>query len=238
MPGCPNCHEPMSARDAEAHGSLRPIEITTCAPCNLFWFDKAESIRLTPKAVLELFQYIGKTGAARKPLATSFRCPLCATALAPTQDLQRTTRFTYWRCRSDHGRLITFHQFLREKNFIRAPSPAELARLRATVRQIACSQCGAPVDLAGDSACAHCGAAVALIDPEGVTKALRELTAGASAQAPADAEALHTTLSDAQINAIFDVERMRRSQSEGGNDLVAIGAAAIGLLVASLLHSR
>ena len=225
----------MASLMLEAFGTLRPIEITACAPCNLLWFDKAESIRLTPKAVLELFQYIGKAGAARKPLATTFNCPLCTTALALTQDLQRTTRFTYWRCRNDHGQLITFHQFLREKNFIRAPSPAELAKLRATVRQIACSQCGAPVDLASDSACKHCGAAVALIDPEGVAKALRELATSASAQAPADADALRTTLSDAQINAIFDVERMR--QSEGEHDLVAIGAAAIGLLVAGLLRS-
>jgi hypothetical protein len=219
----------------EAFGTLRPIEITACAACNLFWFDKAESIRLTPKAVLELFQYIGKAGTARKPLAASFRCPLCSTALATTQDLQRSTRFIYWRCRNDHGRLITFHQFLREKNFIRAPSPAELARLRATVRQIACSQCGAPVDLANDSACKHCGAAVALIDPEGVAKALRELAAGASARAPSDAAAMRTTLSDAQIKAIFDTERMR--QSKGSDDLVAIGAAAIGGLLAGVLRS-
>lgn len=232
---CPNCHDPMTAQVVEAHGTLRPIEITGCAPCNLFWFDKAESIRLTPKAVLDLFQYIGTAGGARKPLAASFSCPLCANALVLTQDLQRTTRFTYWRCRNDHGRLITFHQFLREKNFIRAPSPAELAKLRATVRQIACSQCGAPVDLANDSACKHCGAAVALIDPEGVAKALRELAASASSRAPSDAEAMRTTLSDAQINAIFDVERMR--QSEGGDDLVAIGAAAIGGLLAGLLRS-
>jgi hypothetical protein len=218
----------------EAFGTLRPIEITACPPCHLFWFDKAESIRLTPKAVLELFHYIGKAGTARKPLATTFSCPLCTTTLALTQDLQRTTRFTYWRCRNDHGRLTTFHQFLREKNFIRAPSPAELAKLRATVRQIACSQCGAPVDLANDNACKHCGAAVALIDPEGVAKALHELAASASARAPSDPDALRTTLSDAQINAIFDVERMR--QDDGEHDLVAIGAAAIGLLVAGLLR--
>ena len=173
----------MASLMMEAFGTLRPIEITTCAPCHLFWFDKAESIRLTPKAVLELFQYIGQAGSARKALATTFGCPLCGKALALTQDLQRTTRFAYWRCRNDHGRLITFHQFLREKNFIRAPSPAELARLRATVRQISCSQCGAPVDLAADTACKHCGAAVALIDPEGVAKAVRELAAGVRARA-------------------------------------------------------
>ena len=160
---------------------------------------------------------------------------MCVTALALTQDLQRTTHFTYWRCRNDHGRLTTFHQFLREKNFIRAPSPAELAKLRATVRQISCSQCGAPVDLATDSACKHCGAAIALIDPEGVAKALRDLAAGMSSRAPSDPDAMRTTLRDAQINAIFDLNRKR--QREGGDDLVAIGTAAIGALVAGLLRS-
>ncbi len=225
----------MTAQDVPAHGTLRPIEITACAPCNLFWFDKAESIRLTPKAVLELFQYIGKAGGARKPLAASFSCPLCSTALALTQDLQRSTRFTYWRCRKDHGRLITFHQFLREKNFIRAPSPAELAKLRATVHQISCSQCGAPVDLSTANACGHCGAAIALIDPEGVAKALRDITRAAGIAVATSPDAMRARLSDAQIDAIFDLNRMR--QSEGDDDLVAIGATAIGGLIAGLLRS-
>jgi len=46
---------------------------------------------------------------------------------------------------------------------------------------------------------------------------------------------MRTTLSDAQINAIFDLNRKR--QREGGDDLVAIGTAAIGALVAGLLRS-
>jgi hypothetical protein len=219
----------------EAHGTLQPIEINACAPCSLFWFDKWESVRLTPKAVIGLFQFIGQAGSAPKPLATAFRCPRCTTALGPIHDLQRTTRFTYWRCPRDEGQLITFHQFLRQKNFIRTPSPAELAKLRDTVRQITCSQCGAPVDLATDSACTHCGAAVALIDPDGVAKALHELSAGAAAPGTASPEAMRATLSDAQLNAIFDLERMR--QSDGNDDLVAIGATAIGALVAGLLRS-
>jgi hypothetical protein len=227
----------MTPHLVEAFGALRPIEINVCAPCNLFWFDKSESVRLTPKAVLELFQYIGRSGGTRTALATNFNCPRCAIVLAPTQDLQRSTRFTYWRCRDDHGQLITFHQFLREKNFIRAPSPAEFAKLRATVRQITCSQCGAPVDLAMDSACSHCGAAVALIDPDGVAKALREFSAGVPAPASADPDSTRAALSDAQVNAIFDLERMRRREGERGDDLVAIGAAAIGALVADLLRS-
>jgi hypothetical protein len=154
-------------------------------------------------------------------------------ALALTHDLQRTTRFRYWRCRNDHGQLITFHHFLREKNFIRSPSPAELAKLRATVRQIACSQCGAPVDLANATACTHCGAPIALIDPDGVANALHELAAGAFSPAPSAPAAMRDRLRDAQIDAIFDLARMRRD--EGNGDIVAIGATAIGALIAGLL---
>jgi len=217
----------------DAFGTLRPMEISACEPCNLFWFDKSESVRLTPKSVLEVFQFIGRSGRATNALSSQFNCPICSAALSLTHDLQRTTRFTYWRCRNDHGQLITFHHFLREKNFIRSPSPAELATLRATVRQIACSQCGAPVDLANATACAHCGAPVALIDPDGVAKALHDLAAGAEPAAPL---AMRNRLSDAQIDAIFDLARMR--QDEGNGDIVAIGAAAIGALVARLLAAR
>lgn len=224
----------MTAQTVDAHGALRPLEINACAACNLFWFDKSESVRLTPRAVLGLFEYVGRCGSARNALASNYGCPRCDAPLAAAHDLQRSTRFTYWRCPRDHGRLITFHQFLREKNFIRAPSPAELARLRATVRQIACSQCGAPVDLATDSACAHCGAPVALIDPDSVAKALRELADGAPAATRAEPEAVRSALIDAQLSAIFEEERLRRTGRN--DDLVAIGAAAIGALVAGLLR--
>ena len=186
----------------------------------------------------------GPTPGARTPPASACPsrtrrtfpiCPRCQSALAFTHDLQRTTRFTFWRCPLDRGQLITFNQFLREKNFIRAPSRAELLRLRAIVKQIACSQCGAPIDLAKDNACQHCGAAVALIDPEGVAKALHELSAGAAMAGPADATT-GARLSDAQIDAIFNAARLR--ESEGTSDLVAIGAAAIGGLLGALMLSR
>jgi len=226
----------MAPLTLEAFGSFRPIEISACTACHLFWFDKSESVRLTPKSVLEVFQFIGRSGKARNTLSSRFDCPVCSKPLGLTHDLQRTTRFTYWRCASDHGQLITFHHFLREKNFIRAPSIAELAKLRATIRQVACSQCGAPVDLASESACTHCGAPVALIDPEGVAKALRELGTGAAAPAAADPAAMQNRLSNAQIDAIFDLARMR--ESKGNDDLVAIGATAIGALIAGFIASR
>lgn len=226
----------MAVQAVDTHAALRPLEINACAACNLFWFDKSESVRLAPRAVLGLFEYIGRRAGTHKPLATNFDCPRCGARLAATRDLQRTTQFTYWRCPDDHGRLITFHQFLREKNFIRAPAPAELAKLRATVRQIACSQCGAPIDLAKDTACTHCAAPVALIDPEGVAKALNDLSGAASAAAGADPEAVRTAIRDAQLNAIFEMARSQQDNGERSNDLVTIGAAAIGALVAGLLR--
>jgi hypothetical protein len=63
MRGCPNCHDPMAAQAVEARGSLRPIEINACAPCSLFWFDKSENVRLTPKAAVGVgFDYDISTG--------------------------------------------------------------------------------------------------------------------------------------------------------------------------------
>ena len=232
---CPNCGDPMAAQSVEGYGALEPIEINACEACNLFWFDKLESVRLTPKSVIGLFQFIGKSGAARRTIAATFRCPRCALPLAVTHDLQRTTRFTYWRCSKDGGQLIAFNQFLREKNFIRTPTPAELAKLRSTVRQIACSQCGAPVDLQTDSACTHCGSPIALIDSDGVTKALQELAAGSAAPSSVSPDAMRKALSDAQTDAIFELHRTPRQDAD--SDLVTIGAAAIGTLVAAAIQS-
>ena len=233
---CPNCRDPMAAQSVEGYGALEAIEINACEACNLFWFDKLESVRLTPKSVIGLFQFIGKSGAARRTIAANFQCPRCTLPLAVTHDLQRTTRFTYWRCNKDGGQLITFNQFLRQKNFIRTPTPAELAKLRSTVRQIACSQCGAPVDLATDSACTHCDSPIALIAPDGVTKALQELAAGSAAPSSIAPDAMRKALSDAQIDAIFELHRMPRQDAD--SDLVTIGAAAIGALIATFVGSR
>ena len=93
----------MAPRMIEAHGTLAPIEINACEACSLFWFDKWESARLTPKSVIELFQFIGKAGSPRRALASRFDCPRCTVALALTYDVQRNTRFTYWRCKHDEG---------------------------------------------------------------------------------------------------------------------------------------
>jgi hypothetical protein len=227
----------MTDQAVEAYSGVGPLEVGSCAPCNLLWFDQSGSISLTPRAVLGLFQYIGTAaGAARTPLASTFRCPRCSDALALTYDLQRSTRFTYWRCANDHGQLFTFSQFLREKNFIRNPTLAELNKLRETVRQISCSQCGGPIDLTKDTACTHCGAPIALVDPDGVAKAVHDLTIGQGSTAPATQEQTSVALSNAQLHAFFDQERI--DEHEGSHDLLAIGIAAVGAALGAMLLAR
>ena len=74
------------------------------------------------------------------------------------------TRFSYLKCPNDHGRLTTFFDFLREKDFIRPLTPEQLQELRQNVQTVNCSNCGAPVDVARASACGHCGSPLSMLD--------------------------------------------------------------------------
>jgi len=227
----------MTDQAVETYSGVGQLGVGSCAACNLIWFDQSGSIGLTPRAVLGLFQYIGTAaGTARTPLASTYRCPRCSDTLALTYDLQRSTRFTYWRCANDHGQLFTFNMFLREKNFIRSPTLAELNKLRETVRQISCSQCGGPIDLSKDTACTHCGAPIALIDPDGVAKAVHDLTTGQPSVPPATQEQTSIALSNAQLGAFLD--QGRSDENEGNQDLLAIGVAAIGAALGVMLLAR
>src|SRR5262245_38513685 len=116
---CPSCHGPMSEQTLEGQLSAR-VSIDLCLTCQAFWFDGYESLQLKPPAVLRLFRLIGEQPPS-KPVALSdqAKCPRCQMRLVPTQDLQRSTRFEYSRCPAKHGRLTTFFNFLREKDFIR-----------------------------------------------------------------------------------------------------------------------
>ena len=97
------------------------------------------------------------------------------TALKSTTDLAKGGRFSYSRCANGHGRLISFTQFLREKNFIRSLQPHEIAALSVRVKQIRCSSCGGPVNLESDKACTHCGSAISVLDEAAVEQALLKL---------------------------------------------------------------
>jgi hypothetical protein len=183
---CPSCHAVMrrqgfASRAVTGHGG---VDLDICYDCQGIWFDPFESAQLSPAAILQLFEAIRKQTAPARPLATNCTCPVCHHSLALTHDFERTNRLTYYRCPAGHGRFTTFMQFLREKNFVRTLSPAEVYKLRAVVAQVKCSSCGAPIDLAKDSECSYCHAPIAVLDADAVGKTVAELQARAAAPPP------------------------------------------------------
>jgi hypothetical protein len=172
----------MNALSLEGHQG-RSVTIDLCHPCQAFWFDGYESLQLAPGSVLRLFRDIGERArTAASALSDRSACPRCGLRLVPTHDRQRQTAFEYLRCPQRHGRLISFFNFLREKDFIRPLSPAQIDELRKSVQSVNCSNCGAPVDLAAGSACAHCGSALSMLDL-GQAEALVARLRGAAAPA-------------------------------------------------------
>jgi len=235
MPGltCPGCRNPMQALDLERRAA-GTLVVDLCALCQALWFDPLESPQLSPKATLELFRAINDARPeARRALPRYMTCPRCDTPLAETQDLQHTTRFSYYRCLRGHGRLTPFFQFLREKNFIRDIPVDDLARLKALVRIIRCPSCGAPIDLAKSTACEFCRAPVAMLDPEAASQAVRELTRAEASVPPAVDDAAHAA---AAVMAAAEFERaLAREQATRPQgfavDLVGIGLSALSVLL-------
>jgi len=172
---CPNCSTQMTRMTLDAHLSV-PIEIDLCTACQAFWFDKYESLKLSAGSTLQLMKLIGEHSALRPALISNLlRCPRCSENLQLTNDIQRATRFSYWRCGSEHGKFIRFLDFLKEKNFI-APMPhADIEELKKNVRTVNCSNCGAPIDLTMSSACSHCGSAISMLDMDQARKTLAQL---------------------------------------------------------------
>jgi hypothetical protein len=145
------------------HG--REVVIDLCEPCQSLWFDERESLQLTPGATLALFRVIGEhVTRPHPPVGGAPRCPRCRVRLQRTQDMQRATRFEYFKCPKGHGRLATFFDFLKEKNFVRPLTPPQIAELRRNVQTVNCSNCGAPIDLAHGSECPHCASPLSMLD--------------------------------------------------------------------------
>jgi hypothetical protein len=233
MTHCPNCKGEMTVQSLEATVNIHPVEVGRCDSCCLLWFDDSASVRLSPRSVLELFKSLGTAGKTERVGAdTNIDCPRCAQRLLLTHDIQRTTKFTYWRCPTDHGQLLGFTQFLREKNFVRTPSPGELAKIRSTVGQITCSHCGAPINLESESSCAYCGAAIVIVDPDSVAKAAHELQSAERAEGTnAGSGAIATQLGEAQVNALLAQEEARDAPAQ--HDLLAIGIGAMAVVLGS-----
>ena len=198
---CPGCGVSMQRRDFERK-PLGRVELDICFECQVIWFDQYESAQLTPGSVLELFRQIHENEAREeRRVPEGVRCPVCSRALLYTQDVQRTNRIVYHRCPDGDGRLSTFFQFLREKNFVRSLSPAEIDQLRMTVRQVRCSSCGAPVDLERGTACSFCRAPISILDPDAVRRTLEELgEADRSRQRVDPAEAMNALIAGARFH--------------------------------------
>lgn len=154
----------MTGLTLEGHVSTAVV-IDVCVGCQAFWFDRHESLQLSPGSTLRLFKLIGERSPTGKTaISKVLRCPRCAARLVPTHDMQRNAAFHYWRCDNEHGRLITFFDFLREKNFIRPLSAQQIADLRQNVQTVNCSNCGGPIDLTTAAACTHCGSPLSMLD--------------------------------------------------------------------------
>lgn len=172
---CPNCHAEMTARAFE-RTYAQPVTIDICDACQGIWFDDLEMVTLSPGATLDLFRHIhAAAGAARQSLGARMSCPRCRRTLGEAHDMQRNTRFTYFRCPDGHGRFTTFFQFLRARNFVRTLTAREIAELRRHVRQINCANCGGPIDINADVACNFCKTPVSMLDPDQMQKVALEL---------------------------------------------------------------
>jgi Zn-finger nucleic acid-binding protein len=204
---CPSCAQGMNKRALPSHDAGQ-VCLDLCYPCHAIWFDRNESVQLAPGAVIELFRDIhARHDEPRRALPGHFDCPRCHVPLALTHDLAKAGRFSYWRCPGEHGRLTPFFQFLREKQFVRSLTPAELGRVRAELKVVRCSSCGAPIDLQRDTACGFCKSPLAILDADAVQKALREWSQAESRRP------VPTRASVAQ--AVFD---MRAAESRANRD--------------------
>jgi len=223
---CPGCTRPMRKEvfGRKAGGEM-PIDI--CPPCRLIWFDPYESLQLTSAGLLEMFKLIHAH--ERDPanqIPNELDCPRCRSRLALVHDVQRTTRFVYYRCDRNHGRLTAFFQFLREKNFVRTLSAPEVNRLKVDVKQVQCSSCGAPINLATDSACSFCKAPIEILDGNAMQAALESLAAD---------EREHRELGDrlASVESVFAAHEAAAPQlgrTGGAGEMPDLMSIGIGLV--------
>jgi hypothetical protein len=224
------------------------MQLDLCFACAGIWFDHLESVQLAPAAVIELFKQIyAHRDDVPRPQETRQACPRCRDTLVLSFDVSKTGRFSYFRCPHGDGRFTPFFQFLREKQFIRNLTEAELRRVRSQVRQIRCSECGAPIDLEHDSVCKYCRAPVSFLDAEAVEKAVRMWSSAADRRhLVPTSEALGDTLQRIHLDQRDKTPAPGARLGDGllldsktaldpgaalvGLDLVALGIHAIGRL--------
>jgi hypothetical protein len=164
------------------------ITIDVCHVCQAFWFDDKESLQITPGSTLRLFRVIAERASQpRRAFPAVCKCPRCDMRLVPAHDMQRATHFEYLRCPVKHGRLTSFFDFLREKNFITPLSPEQVEQLKRNVQFLNCSNCGAPMDLSQTTTCTHCGSPLSMLDLKQAASLVAQLRQAEAAAAPGSA---------------------------------------------------
>jgi hypothetical protein len=221
----------MEAHTLAGHNG-RTVTLDLCLPCQSLWFDTFESVALTPASTLTLFRLIGdRTGRAHPTAADLAKCPRCQGRLRLTRDMQRNTRFEYLRCPNGHGRLTTFLEFLKEKQFVRALTAQQLAELRAAVQTVNCANCGAAVDLGTRSACGHCGSPLSMLDMSQAQALVEQLQQADRSGQPID-PALPLNLERARRETEANFAGLVRDASFlddiSATDLVSAGLHALG----------
>ena len=174
---CPNCSETMDRQTMDGVLGSK-IDVDLCFACHTLWLDKRESLQLSPRGTIDLFKVLHEhRDDPRHALEGRMSCPHCGRRLSLHQDIGKAGRFSYYACPAGDGRLTPFSEFLKEKQFVRTLTPVEKNRLRAEVKNVQCSSCGAPVDLAKGFQCGHCASPITVLDAEAVEKTLRDLSA-------------------------------------------------------------
>lgn len=207
---CPACHEPMHTEPYEGHYG-RLVDLDVCHRCNALWFDRLEHLALSAGAVLELIRSMHTRRAPPEgAMPEALRCPRCSGPLRRALRTQRTVRYEVHECSAGHGHFITFYQLLRERECVRPLSGEKLRELRRQVSSVACSNCGAPVDLHRTTACGHCGAPLALLDPEALTSTLERLDESAQRRARPDPARIAEQLLEARLVTERNFHKLNR----------------------------
>ncbi|MEQ1856564.1 MAG: zf-TFIIB domain-containing protein [Longimicrobiales bacterium] len=238
---CPNCAAPMeSLAMAGVYGA--DLEIDLCFACHVMWLDQRESIQLSPKGTMDLFRVLHEhRDDPRHALGERLTCGRCKRRLTLNRDIGKGGRFSYYACPQKHGRLTPFSEFLKEKQFVRELSLTEQNRIRAELKHVQCSSCGAPVDLMKAFQCDHCGSPIAVLDADAVEKTMAQLER-ADARQTGDPVA-----NEARARALAAMETLRtrpeslwertppRPTGLSGGLGVDLLSASIGALVSRLL---
>ncbi len=216
---CPGCSGELSQKQYEGKYA-GAITLDLCHGCSALWFDGLESLGLSPGSVLELLVEMNDHRAAsRHPLGDSLACPRCRKRLVRTANMQRNTRFSYWRCPGEHGHFITFFEFLREKDFVRPLSPVEIEDLKQNVRTVTGSSCGAPVDLNTGAACPFCRAPLSMLDAKQLDRVVAALKRVEAERDEAERRGLDGTLAVRLMHDRVSVSREFRKMEPGALQL-------------------